>query len=191
MAKTKKVVKELELGAKIWEEYVPIIKNKDGAYDVYIQDTIEAPHAYNEMCHLLGTLKKEDKVNLHINTPGGYMDTAFRLVEVIDNCKAETTAVLTGTVASAGTMIALRCDTLRAPRSIQFMVHNYSGGTQGKGHEMLEHITFSADEIASAFNIYYKGFLSKKEMALVIAGKDMWMGAGELKDRWSKMKGKK
>ena len=184
MAKKSKI----ELGAKIWNEYCPIVKTSKHTYDIYLQDVIEAPHAYNEVCHVLTSLTKKDKVNIHLNTPGGYMDTAFRLIENIDKCKAEVTAVLTGTVASAGTMIALRCDKLDAPRSIQFMIHNYSGGTQGKGHEMLEHITFSNEEISAAFNIYYKNFLSKKEMKLVIAGKDMWMGSKELKERWDTMK---
>ena len=177
-----------------WEKYIPIVENKSNkvtTYDIYFQDEIISPAAYNESCYILANAKKKDIVNLHINTPGGYLDTAFRLVEAIDNCKAETVAVLTGTVASAGTMIALRCDKVNTPKHLQFMIHNYSGGAIGKGHEMVEHITFSTSELKHAFNSIYLGFLTKKEVKRVIAGSDIWMGAKEVKKRWGKMKEEK
>ena len=174
-----------------WERYIPIIetkKNKVTTFDIYLQDEIISPAAYNESCYVLANAKKKDIVNLHINTPGGYLDTAFRLVEAIDNCKAKTVAVLTGTVASAGTIIALRCDEVNTPRHLQFMIHNYSGGAIGKGHEILEHVTFSTAELKDAFKSIYGGFLTKKEVKRVIAGSDIWMGAKEVEKRWSIMK---
>jgi len=186
MGKDKK--RELKLGDDVWQQYIPIIKSNKHTYDIYLQDAIESPAIYNEVCHVLSTSTKKDKINLHINTPGGYLDTAFRLVEAIDDCKAETTAILTGTVASAGTLIALRCDKLKTPSHLQFMIHNYSGGTSGKGNEIIEHVTFSNAEITRSFNTVYLGFLSKKEIKRVIAGTDMWMDAKDVKHRWKVMK---
>ncbi len=179
--------------AKVWEQYVPITKSKvkgvkGTTYDIYLQDEIQSPALYNEVCNTLDNVSKKDRVNIHINTPGGYLDTAFRLTEAIDRCRADTTAVLTGTVASAGTIIALRCDKVDVPKHLQFMIHNYSGGTVGKGNEMLDHITFSNKEIAFAFNEIYLGFLTEKEVRKVIAGKDIWMGANKVEKRWKAMK---
>lgn len=187
-------VATIELGDKIWEAYTPIVRTtKDDVttYDIYIQEEIESPAHYNEMCHVLHAISKKDYVNLHINTPGGYLDSAFKITEAIDACKAEITAVITGTVASAGTMIALRCDKLVVPKHLQFMIHNYSGGTSGKGNEIIEHVTFSNAEITTAFGNIYSGFLTDKEIKAVIKGKDMWMGAAEVAKRWTKMKGGK
>ena len=183
--------KNTNINKETWEQYVPIIKTKGKSgdvYDIYLQDEIQSPAMYNEVCYTINKAKRKDKVNLHINTPGGYLDTAFRLTEAIDRCKATTVAFLTGTVASAGTIIALRCDEVDAPKSLQFMIHNYSGGTAGKGNEIIDHVTFSNKEITKAFNSIYLGFLNKKEVRKVIAGKDFWMGAEEVVARWAKMK---
>ena len=177
--------------SKVWDTYVPVVSTKVGKstlYDIYLQDEIQSPALYNEVCHIMNTAKKKDAINLHINTPGGYLDTAFRLTDAIDRCKAETTAVLTGTVASAGTLIALRCDKVQVPTSLQFMIHNYSGGVVGKGHEIIDHATFSKKELTSAFENVYLGFLTKKEVKEVIAGKDIWMGSKKVLTRWKAMK---
>ncbi len=180
----------VKLGSKIWEEYTPIVVSTEdevSTYHVYIQDEIESPAHYNELCHLLYTISNKDKVQLHINTPGGYLDSAFKLIEAIDACPAETTAVLTGTVASAGTILALRCDRVIVPKHLQFLIHNYSGGTVGKGNEIIEHATFSNRELKEAFTNVYSGFLTDKEIKNVIKDKDMWMGAKEVETRFSNM----
>ena len=190
MGKTKEV-KDLELGADIWAQYVPILSTSEGknkVYDIYLQDEIQSPALYNEACYIMNKAKKSDIIHLHINTPGGYLDTAFRLTDAIDRCKATTVAILTGTVASAGTLIALRCDKVQVPTSLQFMIHNYSGGVVGKGHEIIDHATFSKKELSTAFKTVYLGFLTKKEVKEVIAGKDVWMGSKKVLNRWKAMK---
>jgi len=181
------------LTSAIWDNYVPIIETKgeDGegnTYDIYLQDEIASPVLYNQTCHLLNKVTKKDTVYIHLNTPGGYLDSAFRIQEGLDKCKAKTVAVLTGTVASAGTIIALRCDEIEVPKHLQFLIHNYSGGSSGKGNEIIEHVTFSNNEISDAFNNVYLGFLTPKEIKKVIAGKDMWMGSKEVAERFKELK---
>lgn len=183
---------QLELGSKVWENYTPITKDKKNGvttFDIFIQSEIETPAAYNEVCYVLGNMKKKNKVNLHICSPGGYLDSAFKLVEAIDNCKAEITGILTGTVASAGTILALRCDKLIVPQHLHFMIHNYSGGAIGKGNEIIEHAVFSNKELKEAFANIYGGFLTKKEIRNVIKDRDFWMGSAEVGKRFAKMKG--
>ncbi len=64
------------------------------------------------------------------------------------------------------------------------MIHNYSGGASGKGHEMKAQMDFTDAELNKAFAEIYGGFLTPHEMELVIAGKDLWMGKAELLARW-------
>jgi hypothetical protein len=64
------------------------------------------------------------------------------------------------------------------------MIHNYSGGMAGKGHEMKARQKFTDEHLNEAFKSFYKGFLSETEMTSVIDGTDLWMGTNEVRERW-------
>ena len=171
----------------VWDNYVPILSNGRHT-DVYLADQIEAPSEYSHLCHILNNAYKGDTVTLHINNGGGYVDSGFMVIDAIKNSHAKVTAKLSGTVASVSTIIALSCSDIQATDYIQFMIHNYSGGAQGKGHEMKAQMDFTDSELNKAFTEIYGGFLTEHEMELVIAGKDIWMGKEELMKRYSARK---
>jgi len=171
----------------IWDDYVPILQNGRHT-DIYLTGQIEEPSEYNRVCHILNHSYAGDTVTLHINNGGGYVDSGFMIIEAITNSKATVTAKLSGTVASVSTIITLSCAEIEIANYIQFMVHNYSGGASGKGHEVKAQVDFTDKELNSAFTEIYGGFLTPHEMELVIAGKDIWMGKEELKARWTARK---
>ena len=168
---------------RIWDLYVPYVKT-DNTLEVYLQSGIDEPDTYSELCYVLSTVEEGTIVNFHNNTPGGVLDSAFQLAAAIKACKGTTVAHLTGTVASAGTIIALVCDKLEVADHTSFMIHNYSAGTYGKGNELKarqEHIDKSTNE---AFREFYYGFLTDKEIKDVINGQDKWFTASETRERW-------
>lgn len=181
---------EKALGKKatdVWDDPVPIIK-EDKLIQAYISDEIGAPYTYDKLCHTLETSKEDEKIILHLNTGGGYIDSAFKVIASIKRSKAPVVARLTGTVASAGTIIALSCNDLEVEDFVAFMIHNYSGGAGGKGHEIIDYVNFSDKNITATFKKLYAGFLTPRELTAVIKGKDMWMGTEEVQKRWEKMK---
>ena len=166
----------------VWHEYVPIITNKN-ITTVYLTDVIEAPAVYNELCYKLDTASEAEKFYIYINTPGGVLDAAVMLVNSIKNTKAATIAKLSGTVASAGTIITLACQEVEIAPHTAFMVHNYSGGLIGKGHELKAHQEFVDANLNRSFVDFYGGFLTPSEIRQVIDGKDLWMGTEEVQRR--------
>lgn len=170
-----------------WDKVVPIINNRHHT-DVYLTDGIEEPAEYNEFCHVLRHAEKGDTVSVYINTPGGIIDSAFMMIDAMKNSKAKVTAHLSGTVASAGTIIALAADSLVVADHTSFMIHNYSGGMGGKGHEMKARQEFVDSSLNTAFKAFYTGFLTDTEIANVIDGKDMWMGKDDVLRRWDDRK---
>ena len=171
---------------QVWDNYVPIVKSKAGSIiHVYLTDQIDVPASYNELCFELLSAKAGTSVKLHINNGGGIIDSAFMIIDAIKQSKATITAVLSGTVASAATVITLACDNIEVIDYTSFMIHNYSAGTQGKGHEMKAYMDFNNSELNSAFRTIYGGFLTDAEMEAVIDGKDMWMGKDEVLSRWT------
>jgi ATP-dependent protease ClpP protease subunit len=168
----------------VFDNYVPIIQT-GRSYDVYITDEIAEPSEYSELIHLLRNAYESDIFTLHINTPGGILDSALSLIAAINDSKAHITASISGTVASAGTIIALACDDLLVANYCNWMSHNYSGGLSGKGHEMKAYQTFVDKELNIAFHEIHKGFFTVKEIDEMIDGKDHWMGKAEILTRWS------
>jgi ATP-dependent protease ClpP protease subunit len=179
-------MQEIEVRPKektsVWDDYVPIVKSGQHT-DVFLTESIEAPSEYNQLCHMLTHAYPSESTKLHINNGGGYIDAGFMIIDAIKNSNAKVTARLSGTVASAATIIALACDDIEVTPHTSFMIHNYSGGAQGKGHEMKAQMDFTDAELNEAFEAIYGGFLTPSEMELVIAGKDYWMGRGEVVDR--------
>lgn len=168
---------------RVWDLDVPIIRGKYSA-DVYITDQIDAPFLYNELCFMLKHASKHDTINLHLNTPGGHMDSAFMIIDAIKQSKAKVIANLYGTVASAGTIIALVCDDLVVSDHVAFMAHNYSAGMIGKGNELKARQNFNDKSLEAAFRDIYKGFFTPKEMQEIIDGQDYWLDKDEVLTRW-------
>ena len=171
---------------RIWDLEVPIIVDKPNkAIAAYIAGAIDEPFNYNELCYQLQHAPDDYTVTLHINTPGGIVDSAFMIAEAITSCSAKVVGKLSGTVASAGTMITMACDEVVITPHLSFMIHNYSGGMAGKGHEMKARQKFTDEHLNDAFKSFYSGFLTEEEMDKVIEGTDMWMGSSEVLERWN------
>lgn len=169
---------------RIWDIYVPIVTSKNVSH-VYITEPIDEPSYYNELCFLLDNATEQDTINIHINTPGGIIDSAVMIINSIKNSKANVVGYLTGTVASAGTMIALSCNSLKVANHTTFMIHNYSGGLRGKGHELKAQQAFVDASLEAFFKDIYGNFLSPKEIREVIDGKDMWINSEEVLARFN------
>lgn len=166
----------------VWDQIVPIITEKN-ITRAWFSDEIMEPSEYNEICYRLKTASPAEEFILHINTPGGIIDSALMVIDAIKNSKAKVTAEISGTVASAGTILTLACDDVTVADHTTFMIHNYSGGMAGKGHEMKARQEFVDAQLNESFKVFYKGFLTETEMEDVIDGKDLWMGKDEVLSR--------
>lgn len=169
----------------VWDNLVPIVAHDNGDLEAYITESIDEPSVYNELCHRLRLAPASSTVTLHINTPGGIIDSALMIIDAIKASKAKIIGYLTGTVASAGTIIALACDELIVGEHTTFMIHNYSSsGIHGKGHELKAYQNFIDSHLEAAFRSFYRGFLTTKEMTSVIDGQDLWLNQAEVLKRW-------
>lgn len=172
--------------SNVWDECIPII-SESNCHTVYLTGNIEEPYDYSKLCHMLYTANEYDEFRIVINSLGGVLDSAFMIVDAIKNTKAKTTCRLTGTVASAATIVALSCDELETSSNLSFMIHNYSAsGVHGKGHEMKARQNFVDRELNRSFQEFYSGFLSVDEIEDVIEGKDIWLNNEEVEKRWNK-----
>lgn len=172
---------------RVWDEYCPIVQSKDGREcHIFLTDNIEVPSTYNEVYFKLITAQPGDSITLHINNDGGYLNAANMLYYAMKQCKASIHGILSGTVASAATVLTMACDTIEVAPYTEFMIHNYSGGVHGKGKEAKDQMDFVNNEINAAFREYYNGFLTEDEIADVIDDHDIWLNSNQVLERWAK-----
>jgi len=169
---------------RVWELPVPYITTEDETH-AYITEEIRSPSEYDEFCFLLRSASKGHIFHLHINTPGGIVDSALAITAAMRSSEAHIIGHLTGTVASAGTMISMACNELIVEPHISFLIHNYSGGIHGKGGELKARQAHDEQVLKSVFEDFYTGFLTDDEILEVIEDKDMWMGTEEVINRWN------
>jgi ATP-dependent protease ClpP protease subunit len=105
--------------------------------------------------------------------------------EAILKSKACTIAHLSGTVASAATVIGLSCDDLLVSPFLSFMAHNYFHGVQGTGNQVKDYVDFTDRELKRAFRLIYTNFLTEEEIQLVTErDKEVWLNEVEVAERW-------
>lgn len=167
-----------------WDQVVPWSAKDSTTTHVFLTSSIEAVHLYNELVHKLYSADSHENFVLFINTPGGDMGSASMICDAIRNSKAKVTARLSGSVCSAGTMIALTCDQLEIAEDTDFMIHYYSCTNSGKGSEVKQRQAFIDKNMPITFHRVYGGFLSEDEINQVIDGTDIWLNADEVRERW-------
>ena len=169
-----------------WDKDVPIIA-RGKVVTAYLMSEIYEPEVYNELCYTLEHTAA-DYVRLIMNNGGGQLDSMLSIVDAIKRSSATVVAVLSGTVASAATMIALACDEIEVADHTSWLTHYYSGGSAGKGNEIKAKHLFDEVEIPKMFKEIHKGFFTETEIDRVIDGKDEWLNKEQILKRFANMK---
>lgn len=170
----------------VWEHYVPVVK-KDSRIDVFLTADIETPNNYDELCYELNKATSDTIITIHLNTYGGVLDTAKRIHNAMKSSEAHVVVKCSGSVISAGTIIAMAADELIMEPFVAFMIHYYSGGNVGKGHELKAAQAFTDKNLPEYYKYVYNKFLTEDEITSVVDGKDLWMGSEEVIERWNRM----
>ena len=180
----------LLLSGSMWEEkpikhYSQVIPVT--IHHFYLSGEIEEEvDRYFDMLNILKTAEPHDKIFIYINSPGGSLTTTMQIVSSMSKCPSEVTTVLEGEACSGATFIFLTGDTYVVNDNCQFMVHNYSHGTYGKGAEVNSHVDFSRKYFGELVQHFYKNFLTDKEIEQLCDDKDFWMSSNELTKRLRK-----
>jgi ATP-dependent protease ClpP protease subunit len=156
-------------------------------YQINITGEIGPPDLYIEELSAIRNAGEGDSIEIFLNTPGGHVNTGAQFVSAIQNSKATVIAHLESECHSAGTYIALACDGLVVYDNAFMLIHNYSGGSYGKGDDSLEQVKSTRDWIRDMMRRTYVPFLSEKELDSVFDNKDIYLRADDIKKRWDRV----
>lgn len=151
-------------------------------YSFYLT-TVGSPEQYHDWCEAIRMAGENDIVRIHINSPGGNLNSTIQLMRAIQDSPATVITSVEGECMSAATMIFLSGDMAEISEHSMFMFHNYSGGTIGKGGEMLDQLQYQHEWSNRLFREVYEAFLTEEEIDLMVNGKDLWMTGEEVTER--------
>lgn len=170
-----------EFAPRVFENFM----NK--AHHIYISDVIKEPIHYVDLVHRIRAAGPDEVIYLYLNTPGGQLATGIQLIGAINASNARIITVLDGEVCSLGSLLFLCGDDFIVNDHCLLMIHNFSGGTAGKGHEQVAQIEAQVKWFTKMAKDIYIPFLSEEELKEVIDGKDVWLDSEQVRVRLTKM----
>lgn len=152
-------------------------------HEFYLTGEITTADDYIEWFDAIRHAKETDLVKIYINSYGGDLFTAIQFMRVLADTDATVIASVEGACMSAATMIFMCADNFEVtPHSI-FMFHNYSGGTIGKGGEMIDQLQHERKWSERLLKEIYQDFMSNEEIESMLSNKDLWMDGEEVVKR--------
>lgn len=130
--------------------------------------------------------KSTDTIVVHINCYGGDINTAFNIIDVLNQSQARVQINLEGECASAASMIMLCGDQWSISEHSRVMIHAWSSWKVGKWNEQQSSFDFDKKWLEPAFRDTYKDFLTESEIEDVLRGKDIYLNSEETRNRLEK-----
>ena len=155
-------------------------------HEYYLVGEIEEAGKYTEWFNQIRHCPPNDLIKIYINSSGGDLWSAIQFMRVIRECKASVIASVEGACMSAATIIFLMSDSFEISQHSMFMFHNYSGGTMGKGGEMIDQIKHERKWSEKLLKEIYSNFLKPDEIKSILENKDIWMTGEEVVQRLNK-----
>lgn len=149
-------------------------------HEFYLSGEIDNPENYIEWFQTIRHASENDIIKIYINSPGGDAFTAIQFIRALQETQATIIMSVEGMCASAATMIFLQGDSFEVSEHSAWMIHSYSSGIVGKGHEIHSQAMFDKGWSEKMMRDVYEDFLTEKEIVKVIEGADLWMDGDEV-----------
>lgn len=140
----------------------------------YMYDEIGDPRNYLELIHLIRTLEPHDNLTIHLNTPGGRLDTGIAILSAIAECQGTITMSLDSTAASMGAILFLAGHQYVVHDHSMLMFHTFSGGFYGKSGDVDKQMQAYKRQFSLLMKKVCGKFLTADEIARIDKGEEMW-----------------
>jgi ATP-dependent protease ClpP protease subunit len=159
---------------------------KSHVYDVYLSDVVDDRNeSYFGLLQILRQVTKDDEVIVYLANRGGSCQVGLMLITAFKHCPAHVTMNVVAPCYSMGACLALCGNALIMQPSTFLMFHNYSGGSEGKGGELLQG-TIEYSKHSMEFTKHFcTPFLSPEELKKIENDQDVYVhsNAKDLKSR--------
>lgn len=147
-------------------------------YDIYLDDDFDMPSAdYRKLLHELGKMTEQDTVNIHLASFGGACHVGFQVCHAVKECKGQTKIIIEQPCYSMGAILACCAKNLEMKPGTFLMFHNYSGGSKGKGNELLVGVKHQDKWLHDSFRYFASPFLTDDELHQLKQDQDIYVHA--------------
>lgn len=157
-------------------------------HHIWLNSEIESADKYVDIFDCLMQASEGDVVAVHINSPGGDLDTALQIIDALESTPATTVAFLEGQACSAGSMIAMACENVEVSEYAYMMIHTFNQGISGKFSDIQSSTDFHRKWWKEVFEKLYADFCTPEEIERVLAGHELWLDADEILKRFTHRK---
>lgn len=152
-------------------------------YDFYLDFGIEGPETFYDFFQVLRDAGPEDAVVLHINSPGGSLNTCIQVIDAINKAQCTVIGSAEGEVASAAAFIFFSCHGYQIGHHCEFLVHTARGGSVGKTGDMESEVGSLQKRMRGFLKDVLGPFFTKKEIKRILDGREHYLSGDEVLDR--------
>jgi len=152
-----------------------------------LNDCFEDVACYANLFRALEKATENDLIIIHLNNYGGCVHIAISIINAIKRSVGRVVTINDHMCYSAASMVLLAGHHVFCQDYGRLMIHNYSGYSIGKAHEIYQAVEFDKRNYKATFKDIYKDFLSKEEMKAVLGGDDIYLDADDTNARLSGM----
>ena len=143
--------------------------------EVWFGDEI-TPDSLHETLYEPGTNQSED-VHIRLNSYGGSCNAAVRMHDDLVAYPGKISITISGTAASAATVLAMAADTLEMTPGSLFMIHDPIVGAIGNEADLMEAIGLLRACKDSIINVYATRTLAGRDQIAQMMKETTWMDA--------------
>jgi len=176
---------DLEYEEQPYEHFEQVIQTR--IHHFYLTGEIGTPKEYIKMIHTIAVAPENDVIYIHLNTEGGDLATGIQLINAIKSSPAHVICSLDGDAFSLGSLIFLAGDEFIIHNHSRMMIHNFTGGTYGKGNEQVSRLESDIKWFKDLSADYYIPFVTDTELDNILKGSDLWLQAPDIRKRLTKM----
>lgn len=154
---------------------------------LYIYDQIGPEVDYVEFVHALRYADEGQEVTIHINSPGGNLNSCMSIINAMEASKANITTVVDGEAASAAAMIWLAGhEKVLASRHTVVMLHGAGCGFgYSKTADIINTTQATNRIVESLLDDLAVGFLTDEEREDIRKGVDVYLTGTEIMERFA------
>lgn len=156
------------------------------SHQVTINEDFESPSQFESIVEILDAAGSNDGVFIRLSTNGGAIHSVLPLLGAMENTEAHVHVHLESDVASAGTFIAMKADSVSINKHVSVMFHQVKFGSVGQGNHVHDHVKHVMKSSRKLCEDMYQDFLSPDEIEQMLSGTEIYMDEDEFMTRIEK-----
>jgi|32_taG_2_1085360.scaffolds.fasta_scaffold05748_2 ATP-dependent protease ClpP protease subunit len=161
------------------------------AHHFYLHGEIGCSSEYVDLLDCLYSATSGDVIYIHLNTPGGRLNTAVEIIHAIVQSEGTVVTCADGLAASAGSLIFFCGSSFVVGEFSEVMLHDGSSGELGKINENLKSAMFTSARLSAIYHSVYGKYFTPEEVDKVLNGEDLYLTAFEVEERIAAVLGEK